>query len=306
MTLYADFNPNITVPFYRNRQLLLDSGGGLQAGVVGATDFKVAQRGAGANMSVDVPAGRAWVSATASGTTGLAHCVNDATANVTVTASNATNPRIDQILLRYNDSSIPTGAGDVPTLEVATGTATAGATLDNRTGAATPTGSFVRLADILVPAASTSVVTANIRDRRPWARGALFSQIGNGAGSYSTASTSLVAVASGAYDFRIECTGVPMELVIQGSVSNSIAGSGTTLALLSNAGEWGRVSATSATANARLPVHLRRILVPSVGSNLVSAQIAAVVSGTASLINLTAADTFTISACELIRPNSTN
>jgi hypothetical protein len=195
------------------RALLGESGGGLQAGVVGANDLKVAQRGAGANMSVDVPAGAAWVAITSGTRNGLGHVYNDATANVTVTASNATNPRIDSIILRWNDSSIPTGSGNVPTLEVATGTATAGATLDNRTGAATPTGDFLRLADILVPATSTSVVTANIRDRRPWARGA-YSRIVDTGGDYAgVVNATVLALSTTRLRMRVECSGTTLRVI---------------------------------------------------------------------------------------------
>src|SRR3954465_3615681 len=134
MTLVADFNRAVGVPFQRMRQLLLDQG--VQEGVVGATGLKVAQRGAGANQSVDVGAGFAWVQIDTGTRNGMGHVTNDATANVDLTAANGTNPRIDQIILRWNDSSIPTGSGNVPTLEVLTGTATSGATLANRTGAA--------------------------------------------------------------------------------------------------------------------------------------------------------------------------
>lgn len=172
MTLIADWNINNPVTYARMRATMLESGGGLQEGVIGANDLKVAQRGAGANMSVDVPTGAAWVQIDTGTRNGLGHVYNDATANVTVTASNGTNPRIDQIILRWNDTSIPTGSGNVPTLEVLTGTATSGATLDNRTGAAALPNDCLRLADLLIPTSSTSVTTANIRDRRPWARGA--------------------------------------------------------------------------------------------------------------------------------------
>src|SRR3954468_14337935 len=185
MTLIADFNSSVNVPFQRMRQMLLD--GALQEGVVGATDFKVVQRGAGANQSADVGTGFAWVQIDTGTRNGMGHVTNDATANVTVTASNATNPRVDQIILRWNDTSIPTGAGNVPTLEVLTGTATAGATLDNRTGAAALPNDCMRLADILVPAASSSVVTANILDRRRWARGAYALQT-RSAADYTTTS----------------------------------------------------------------------------------------------------------------------
>lgn len=165
MSIVADFNSSVTVPFQRMRQLLEDSGR-LVEGVAGSTHLAVAQRAAGANMSVDVAAGQAWVEVDTGTRNGLVHVTSDAVTNVTVTASNGTNPRIDQVVLQYNDTSIPTGSGNAPTLAVLAGTATAGATLANRTGAAALGNDRLLLADLLIPAASTSVITANIADRR--------------------------------------------------------------------------------------------------------------------------------------------
>jgi hypothetical protein len=221
MTLFGDFVTGQTLSFQRMRALLLEGGGGLQEGVVGANDLKVAQRGAGANMSVDIPAGAAWVQIDTGTRNGLAHVYNDATANVAVTASNATNPRIDQAILRYNDTSIPTGSGNTPTLEILAGTATAGATLDNRTGAAALPNDCLRLADILVPATSTSVTTANIRDRRPWARGAFRNVL--------ETSGDIAALSAGTYGsllastFRLECSGAPVTVAPFVQQSNSTA-----------------------------------------------------------------------------------
>lgn len=144
----------------------------LQPGVVNSGDYQVAQRGVGANMSVDVAAGGAWVAGTFVARQGLYHQVNDGTVNQTVAPADATNPRIDQVILSINDSTV-SGNSDTPTLTVVAGAPTAGATLANRSGVdpLTTYGAFLRLADVLVPAASTSVVTQNILDRRPWARG---------------------------------------------------------------------------------------------------------------------------------------
>lgn len=86
--------------------------------------------------------------------------------------ANATNPRLDQVILRVMDSTADTSGLQEGRIEIATGTATAGATLDNRTGAADLTAlaenskSVVLLADLLVPAAATSFTGANLRDRR--------------------------------------------------------------------------------------------------------------------------------------------
>lgn len=235
MTLTADFNPNVAVPFSRMRYLLQESGG-LQPGVVAASDLMVVQRGAGANMSVDVGIGGAWVGVTTGTRNGLVHCFNDAVANVTITAAHATLPRIDQIYLRYNDSSIPTGSGDVPTLAVATGTATAGATLANRTGAAALPADTLRLADVLVAAVDTSITNSEIRDRRQWARGACMALIGTAAGSYTTNSSGYIDIDGTNLSKRLECSGVPMMLQAQatgvpsaGIGSLSIAVDGTAI-----------------------------------------------------------------------------
>lgn len=172
MTLTGEWTPSVPVPFQRMRRLLQDTAG-LQEGVVGAGDFAVSQRAAGANMSVDVALGAAWVQVDTGANNGVAHVASDAIANVSVTTSDATNPRVDQVTLRWNDTSIPTGAGNVPTLQVLAGTPTAGAQIANpsaagyRAGAASLPNDSLRLADFLVPATSTSVTNANINDRRP-------------------------------------------------------------------------------------------------------------------------------------------
>jgi hypothetical protein len=54
---------------------------------------------------------------------------------------------------------------------VVTGTATGGATLDNRTGAAALPASAILLATCW-SATDTAISNSEIRDRRPWARGA--------------------------------------------------------------------------------------------------------------------------------------
>ena len=96
-------------------------------------------------------AGAAWVQGDDTARQGLYHQVNDAAVTGLVAAGHATNPRIDQVILRIFDSSV-TGVSDTPTLSTLAGTATGGATLDNRTGAAALPNGAIRIADILVPA----------------------------------------------------------------------------------------------------------------------------------------------------------
>lgn len=144
----------------------------IQAGVWDSNDFKVVQHAAGANMSVDVGAGYALVPDVRSA---LYHVVNDAdVTGLTVAANGSGNPRIDQVALFVHDTVDGGNADDTPLLTVVPGTPTSGATLANRTGAAGLGSRALRLADILVPSGATSIVTANIQDRRPWARGAYY------------------------------------------------------------------------------------------------------------------------------------
>lgn len=220
MALTSDFNASGNVAFSRMRMLLQETA--LQEGVYGTNDLKVVQRGAGANMSVDVGAGAAWVQVDTGTRNGLAHCYNDATANVVVTASSGSNPRIDQIVLRFNDTTIPTGSGNVPTLECLAGTATVGATLDNRTGAAALPSDCLRLADILVPTSSTTVTTANIRDRRPWARGAF--AVGTYTGANLTTSSGSSALTNSALQFRLELGANSVLVTARGRLTTTTGG----------------------------------------------------------------------------------
>lgn len=95
-----------------------------------------------------------------------------------ITAGHATLPRIDQIFMAVHDTTDAGDATNAPEFRVVPGTATSGATLDNRNGAASDASiavtlgqNWIRLADILMPATSTTVLAANIRDRRRWAFG---------------------------------------------------------------------------------------------------------------------------------------
>lgn len=151
-----------------------DDNTGMAVGACDYDSFRVRQRVAGANMTVDVTAAsvlnRAYVRGTVVTDQGL-YRVDYSSAsilNLDIAAADATNPRIDSVYLCVEDQQ-HTGSNNQATVRVVTGTATGGATLDNRTGAGSAPASMssILLADILVPAASASVTTANIRDRRP-------------------------------------------------------------------------------------------------------------------------------------------
>jgi len=168
-------------PFYR----LFDDA--LPAGVVGYNDMKVVQRAAGANLSVDVGSGNGYVAfRTPEG--GKRRCRNDATSNsgtpgspnapdwaLTFTSPDGTNPRLDAVVLQVRDSLLDAGGAYDAVFKVVAGVATSGATLDNRNGASSPLPvNSLHLADVLVGAGASTIVNADIRDRRPVAA------IGNG------------------------------------------------------------------------------------------------------------------------------
>jgi hypothetical protein len=209
--LQTDFLPTKSEAFQAFRYLMQDMV--LQEGVVNSGDYKAIQHTPN-NMTVDVAAGSAWVLGGAVTRQGIYHQINDATVNVGNFAnSDPTNPRIDQVLLVVNDSSA-IGGSDNPQFIIAQGTATAGATLDNRSGAvvdATLNSTYhnwVRIADVLIPAASSSVVTANIRDRRPWARGAL--RAVRRTAAFAGSATSMTSIDTATLQTRLETSGAPI------------------------------------------------------------------------------------------------
>lgn len=128
-------------------------------GVMRDGDLAVTQRGAGANLSVDIAAGAGYVEGTVVADQGGYFLFNDATFNVAVAAGDATNPRIDIVGIRVRDTAHG-GAADDGELVVVQGTP-AGAPAEPALPA-----NFVSLARLDVPAGAASIVTGYITDRR--------------------------------------------------------------------------------------------------------------------------------------------
>lgn len=175
-------------------------GGVMQEGVYGTGDLKVTP---GSGLVLNYASGLAWITddsgVVASGALLPANIVGS---SVTIAANASGNPRIDQIVVTLSDYN--TG-----TVSIVQGTATAGATLDNRTGAAALPAGAVRLADILMPNgfAGPFVQNTHIRDRRPWARGAhqrLVTTINHSDGVAGWQDVSNMALV------RLELSGVPV------------------------------------------------------------------------------------------------
>lgn len=126
-------------------------------GIIGSTSLAVTQNGT-PNMSVNVAAG--WAAIVSSvANAGVYQIYNDATTNLTVTAANATLPRIDRVVATVNDAYYSGLLNDV-TFTIVAGTPNA-----SPSAPATPSNS-ISLATIAVGAAVTTILTANITDTR--------------------------------------------------------------------------------------------------------------------------------------------
>ncbi len=140
-------------------------------GVVGADAFRVQQRGAGANMSVDVGSGDAEtdiaiVAGTSAGQGNYTVRLGDAETNLSVPASNLSNPRIDAVYLVVRDNAYDSSSRVLPQLAYIDGTPAAVPV------APSPDASwdaYLLLATVAVAAGATSIVDANITDARVYA-----------------------------------------------------------------------------------------------------------------------------------------
>jgi hypothetical protein len=142
-------------------------------GVASYNSFRVSQRAAGSNMSVDISMDeKAYIRGDA-----IAHqeiydvAVHPSTINEPVSTAHGTLPRVDQVVLQVLDHAHDGSGSSLAQTTVLAGTPTSGATLDNRSGVAALPGSTLLLADVLVAAADTSISDSEIRDRRPFIAG---------------------------------------------------------------------------------------------------------------------------------------
>lgn len=199
----------------------------MQEGVLGtgttAQDYMVQQRTLGANMSVEIVApangnGGALVQGDSVGGQGL-YYVHQASAaiNELIAAADPSNPRLDSVILRVQDDVHDGGAFAQAVVQVLTGTPNGATTMSNRVGAASVPASSLLLADVLVGAAASSITNSAIRDRRKWARGA-FARVTD-----TTSDITLSTLAGVGSTYRLECSGTPMRVVIEGLFNTSAA-----------------------------------------------------------------------------------
>lgn len=211
---------------------------GLQGGVFDPTDLEVIPGPAG-TRTVLVNAGAALVYPNGGVTDeGRYRIFNDAQLSSAafqvggITANSSGLPRIDQVVARmYNHEHDGSGLR-IWRLEIVTGTPTAGATLDNRNGAAALPARSLRLADLMVANGSVTIGSSDIRDRRTWARGAFFYDEyagGNFASAISPSQSSLYSPR------RIELSGAPLTVRMNGHFRHASAAWAEMLVLLDGA-----------------------------------------------------------------------
>lgn len=235
-----------TTPGYSALDTQRASLGALQEGVYGtasqitaggvanvpAADFMVTQRGAGANMSVDInmPAGGfAYVQGDTIGGQGLYVVpVHSATINEPLAPADPTNPRVDTVILEVLDNVLDGSGNNLARVRVLTGNPTSGATLSNRSGATALPGSALLLGDVLVAALATSVANSAIRDRRKWARGAYVRIVrtsnASAGNDYTTTSSGFAAVDAVNLAPRVECGGLPVRVALRGQFYETTIG----------------------------------------------------------------------------------
>lgn len=148
---------------------------GLKEGPTSLSSYTVAQRGAGANMSVDIAAstGPGAIIQGDSVTQQGRYVIppHSAVINEAIATADGSNPRIDTVILEVKDDTSDASGANLTQTRVLTGTPTAGATLANRNGAAALPNTALALADVLVGTGVGSITTANCQDTRPKQRG---------------------------------------------------------------------------------------------------------------------------------------
>lgn len=141
---------------------------GVTPGTSGNTQTALQISVSGTSYTLTVTKGGALIQGTddvAQGMYGVQQNAN--TTCVMGTHADPTNPRIDLIVIQYNDSYY-TGRSPADSFQIiqVAGTATAGATLSNLNGAPAVPASSVLLAYVLVPAGASGVTSADIQDAR--------------------------------------------------------------------------------------------------------------------------------------------
>lgn len=199
-------------------------------GCKGSADLEVTAPSSG--MSVNVGTGEVIVPGSNTGQ-GLYYGWVSSQTNLTISASDPTNPRIDTVCATIYDKFYGASA-DSWVVQVVAGTPTAGATLSNLDGAASLPSNSLLIAYVLVPAGATSIVSADIQDER------IFAALAVGTGTAYTGGQAITV------------TGTTIKVNGLESV-NVVSASGTSVALANPANDIGNDITLSASCTITMP-----------------------------------------------------
>lgn len=199
----------------------------LAEGVVAKTanSFKVAQN-LGTDMNVKVGSGTAYDRAVVLGDNAGqgVYVVEHANASqvLAIAAADATNPRIDIVILRVYDDPFDASARGYSDVEVVTGTPAA-----SPSAPAVPS-TAIKLAEVTVAAASTAVANANITDTRAEAKT-------SGAAPGGILGYAQVTADQGEITTQADLTGLSVTVTVAANRRIRITGSSTFVDVGSNA-----------------------------------------------------------------------
>lgn len=141
-------------------------GEGIFGDSAGTLGLAVSQRGAGANMSVDVATGNALVELTKTGRTWKVIFMNNAVVNVPIANNTSGSNRVDAIVVRIDVDVDPNSLkNNIGTIEVVLGSGVS-ALSDGAITTALGSDGWVRLANVTVSNADTDITTGQIADTR--------------------------------------------------------------------------------------------------------------------------------------------
>lgn len=269
--------------------------------------FEVTQRAAGANMSVDISLGYATILGDAISGQGMYIAFDDGATNEAITAAHATLPRVDQVILEVQDNLHDASGANASRLRVVDGVATAGATLDNRNGAAALPNSAIRLADVLVAATDTAISNGEIRDRRKWSRGAFSVITRNTGGPLARTSSTLAEMDSTNIKPRIECSGTflrcTLECDVQAATADKIAAFDLFIdGVAQNLQRRAHVSVAASSGRANVEWYV----MPSEGSHRIAPGFASVDNVTSISVLTSATEPLTFTVEEDVRTSAAN
>lgn len=173
-------------------------------GIEVSTDLEVTQRGAGANLSVDVAAGACWILGNDSNDTYNEQPnywqLSQATVNVPLTTADPTNPRIDLIVVKVYDDQF-SGASKKGAIEPVDGTPAGSPVAPTQ-----PENTYV-LAQVQVDANETTILDADITDQRSLAT--IPGELGLGANSVGTSQIQDASITTAKLDAGLAANTVP-------------------------------------------------------------------------------------------------